>query len=307
MLIVFPFSKNDIHLAVPLMEWIRKLGPYPRHDLLLAYSEELSPLQRETVAMNARKCGWRTPPVAINALITHQSWPTAPNDIFRQCVVAAETMGRPWMFVEPDCTPIRRGWADMIADAYNENPAVPFMGVIDDTYVDLGGNTLHKIGEHMCGCAVYPPALRAYTMAHLTCLDAFDLAIAKDIRPHARSCPLMQDNWSTANYRWEGDRIECDPATLRVALSGRSMTRPVRPEAVFLHGCKDGSLVRLLSAETKKREIPAEIMQISEENDGHAWVFTPKAEKPNPCRKFRRGRRAKRRRGYQIAAHPKST
>jgi hypothetical protein len=76
---------------------------------------------------------------------------------------------------------------------------------------------------------------------------------------------------------------------------------------VFLHGCKDGSLVRLLSAETKKREIPAEIMQISEENDGHAWVFTPKAEKPNPCRKFRRGRRAKRRRGYQIAAHPKST
>lgn len=277
MLIVFPFSKNDIHLAVPLMAWIRKLGPYPRHDLLLAYSEELSPLQRETVAMNARECGWRTPPVAISANVSQQSWPTAPNEIFRQCAITAERMQRPWMFVEPDCTPMRRGWADEIADDYNRDPR-PFLGVVDNTYASLGGASLVKIGEHLCGCAVYPPNLRAFTSAHLGCTNAFDHAIAKDVRPHARNCELMQDNWSTGNYRRDGDQIVCDPVTLRVALTGRSLTRPIRPGVVFLHGCKDGSLIRLLSEESGKSENPDKNLPISEKINGHRDVFTPKTE-----------------------------
>ena len=287
MLIVFPFSKNDLHLAVPLMAWIKRLGPYPRHDLLLAYSEELTLLERETVAMSARECGWRVPPMAIDCKIPIQRWPEAPNSIFAQVAAAVTQFNRPWMFVEPDCTPMVVGWADRIADEYNANPQLPFMGVIADTQMGLGGCSMQKVGEHLCGCAVYPPNIATYTTAHQTCTSAFDIVMGKFIRPHARNCAIMQDNWSTGNYRRdENGRIVCDPANLRVALSGGAVNFPVRPEVVFLHGCKDGSLIRLIAAET---EFPKEITSKTEKMCGQEGVFTEKTEKPEG-RKMRRSR-----------------
>jgi hypothetical protein len=260
MLIVFPFSKQDLALAIPLMQWMRELGPYDRHNLLLAYSEELSPDEREAVAVNARQCGWAAPPIAFTVRIPTQQWPDAPNEIFRQ---AAELIWRTpefhkaWYFMEPDVTPMREGWADALADEYNRDLSLPFMGVVDTTYsVNSISGELVKTGEHLCGCAVYPPNLSHYTTAHLNATVAFDHAIAPQIRPHARNTPLCQDNWSTGNYHRSWGRIVCEPVTFRVALAGRSVTRPVRPDAVVLHGCKDGSLLKLLrdSRETDRQE-----------------------------------------------------
>ncbi len=250
MLIVFPFSKNDLHLAVPLMVLIRNLGPYPRHDLLLAYSEELTKEERESVAVNARQCGWRTPAQAFTAQIPIQRWPDAPNAIFAQTaslIWGNPELRKPWLFMEPDCTPLKAGWADAIADEYNSDLRLPFLGFIDTTYSVNNMTGEHvKTGEHLCGCAVYPPNLATFTQRHVNCIGAFDHVIAPDIRPLARHSAIMQDNWSTGNYRQEGERILCDPVTLRIALIGRSAVKPVQPGAVMVHGCKDGSLVKLV-------------------------------------------------------------
>jgi hypothetical protein len=286
MLIVFPFSRHDLHLAVPLMAWIRNLGPYPRHDLLLAYSEELTREEREAVAVNARECGWRTPATAFDARIPVQQWPAAPNAIFAQAATLiwnTPELRKAWMFLEPDATPMRAGWADAIADAYNENLSLPFMGVIDNTYSAYPDGTLVKTGEHLCGVAVYPPNLATYTQRHLNCTVAFDHAMAPDIRPKARNSPLFQDNWSTGNYRMDGERIVCDPITLRVALTGRSITRTVRPESVMLHGCKDGSLIKLLdSSSDSNRQKPARDVEARKPSR------VPRSMKSqNPSKKYR--------------------
>lgn len=279
MVIVLPLSKRDLNLAVPLMSWIRKLGSYPRHDLLLAYSSELTALERETVASTARAIQWRVPPVAITVGIDVQEWPQAPNQIFRSVVNAAKTMNRPWLFLEPDCTPIRRGWADDLADAYNRL-RMPFMGVVDTTYAVTPSKELVKTGEHLCGCAVYPPNLAEFTQRHTICHEAFDHAIAKDVRPKAANCPLMQDNWSTGNYCRDGEKTVCDPVTLRIELIGRSITRPLRPEVVLLHGCKDGSLLRLLRDEMERKELEENLLNSdffdtkAEEKCGQRAVFT---------------------------------
>ena len=291
MLIVFPFSKHDLHLAVPLMAWVKCLGPYPRHDLMLAYSEELTALERETVTMTARDCGWRTPPMAIECKIPVQGWPAAPNAIFAQVAFAVRDFNRPWLFMEPDCTPLAKGWADLIADEYNSNQALPFLGVIEDTYVGLGGSTMQKVGEHLCGCAVYPPNLHAYTQKHRDCANAFDHAIAKDVRPFARNSAVMQDNWSTGNYRREGGQIVSDAVTLRVALSGGSMNRPVRQSVAFLHGCKDGSLIRLLS---EKSKITKEITPKMEKIVGQHCKFAPEVKKPTVIVPYHLRRKMKR-------------
>lgn len=240
-------------LALPLVQWVRTLGPYPRHDCLLAYSEELPPEDREAVAAVIRGCGWKSPARAMQCAVPVQRWPDAPNAIFRQVadmIAGCPDFQRPWYFMEPDCTPMRKGWADEIADAYNVDTSKPFMGVIDNTYLsDTNTGELLKIGEHLCGTSVYPAALSRYTQRHRNCDNAFDIAIAKDIRPHARRSPLFQDNWSTSNYRRENGKIVCSGVTLRVALSGQSLARDVRPEAAVVHGCKDGSLLKLIDAE----------------------------------------------------------
>ena len=251
MVIVFPVADRDFDLALPVAKWMRKLGPYPRHDALLVWSEELSSEKREKIADEFRNMGWKDKPRAMVARILRQTWPDAPNDIFRQAakmVAEDPLLKRPWYFMEPDCTPMVNGWADMLAEQYNLDLSRPFLGCIEDTYEKINATgQLVKIGRHMVGPGLYPASLSQFTQAHEYCAAAFDLAISRDIIPHARHTGLIQHNWSTGNYRKdESGKIVCDAMPLRFQQHGQPKTMTVNPEAVVVHGCKDSSLLRIL-------------------------------------------------------------
>jgi hypothetical protein len=70
-----------------------------------------------------------------------------------------------------------------------------------------------------------------------------DLHATKFIHHHGR----------THNYRREGDMIVCDDKDMP---DGISYNGPIPPEAVVVHGCKDGSLSRLLVSPTPEANPP---------------------------------------------------
>jgi hypothetical protein len=263
MILVFPVSHVDLHIALPLAKWLRKLGPYPRHEALLCWSSELTPEQREPIAVEFRQMGWKEPAKAFTAQVTEQSWPEAPNQIFRQCaniIEADPQLRKVWYFFEADNVPLKAGWMDALADEYNQDLSRPFLGYIDTTWerMDSTGQ-LNKIGNHLSGTALYPPMISQHTHNHLDCLNAFDLAIAQDVVPKARHTKLIHNNWNSFNYRWEsrdGKRqLVSDIRNLRAQQFGEAINRPVSEEALVVHGCKDTSLLDLLQAPEKVAEV----------------------------------------------------
>jgi hypothetical protein len=59
---------------------------------------------------------------------------------------------------------------------------------------------------------------------------------------------LIQNNWRTTEYERQPDgRITCQ--SIANWAWDKHFNDPVRPDAVLLHGCKDGSLIELFKAE----------------------------------------------------------
>lgn len=265
MILCFPVSGVDLHLAKPLAKWMRELGPYPRHDALIVWSPEVSASDREEIAVEFRNMGWRTPAKAFQAQIAphEQNWPLGPNAMFRQTAQMVDrdpSLNRPWYFFEADNTPMMKGWMDALADEYNKDLSKPFLGSLAKTYEIINSTgELNQIGNHMVGTAIYPPLLNRFTRAHLDCRNAFDLAISRDIFKYCRNTEFIQDNWSTANYQWKRQHgrwvIDCGKTELRVKLIGQSLAKPVAPYAQVVHGCKDGSLLQAIRAGHSSLEV----------------------------------------------------
>lgn len=281
MLLVFPVSVVDAQLALDVSEWMRSLGPYSRHKALMAWSSELPVDKRAAIAAHFKAMDWAEPPRAFSVGVkdSEQKWPTAANVIFRECakMVAQFPQFRcPWFFFEPDCTPMVPGWLDKLADTYNEDITRPFLGRVQDTFNLVGGERV-KVGQHMVGTAIYPPVLEPYTKAHLHPAFAFDHAISRDIAPHWRDTRLIQHNWSTGNYRRTPEgRIVCDKVRLRFSQQGQQLDRYVAPETLVLHGCKDGSLIKLLKQ--KVCHVVPEVVKEQSEPTVPAYksIFAPK-------------------------------
>lgn len=166
-----------------------------------------------------------------------------------------------WLWLEPDCCLMRAGWADTLEQGYRDAKK-PFMGFVrPQKHKDEKGVIYFKAGDNMMlGVAIYSPQM----------LDNPDMVplfnnLGISARPAHPKYPwdiylrwqffkrgvhetdLIHDKWRTLNYRREGGKLVCDPdpeAPMGTATGG------VIPEsAVLVHGCKDGTLQRLIIAE----------------------------------------------------------
>jgi len=166
-----------------------------------------------------------------------------------------------WLWMEPDCCPVKAGWLDTLANAYQASGKA-FMGHVRPTkWKNPDGSIFTKEGDNMLlGNALYPPMLsRDQNISPLLT----DLGYA-DPRSHApepwdmylrwlmfrrgvADSPLFRDHWKTQRYeRKENGQIvfqSCDD---------EDEIGVIEPEAVLIHGCKDGSLHRLIIGVAEK-------------------------------------------------------
>lgn len=244
MLLVIPVSEADVHLADDVMALMKAFGPYQHHDLLVVGSTEnannvnrireaISPMFRKSEA-HIFDC-------------PAKGWPLGPNYYFRASILhmfANGLLDQPWYWFELDNTPLKTGWLDALQTEYNLSQAI-FMGPKQATFYKDKDNQLVIDGHHMCGTAIYPgdftnrSALWKFENG-----IAFDVWIQWEVLPHLHDTNLMQHNWKTRNYRRKNGQIISD--NFDMPHPDLKTNTPLRSEAVVCHGCKDGSLAKLI-------------------------------------------------------------
>ena len=137
----------------------------------------------------------------------------------------------------------------------HDNTVVPlYFGNRAKTYIELGGRLMpaDEAGFQMGQIGVFPSdmPMRVVTLPTVCATNVpwytfCRWYIAYD---YFHELPLVQNNWRTANYeRKEDGTIQC--VSRANWAWDMHFNADVRPDAVLVHGCKDGSLFELLAAE----------------------------------------------------------
>ena len=250
MLLVIPVSEADVRLADDVMALMKAFGPYHHHDLLVVGTEENAAAinrVRETLAPLFRKSDLKVFQGGV------KGWPLGPNYYWRSTILhlyeRVGDIGQAWYWFELDNTPLKQGWLDALQTEYGMTHST-YMGPKHATYVQGPEGELIVQGYHMCGTAIYPRNF--IEMSNLWRVEggiAFDVWIQWEVMPHLHETPLMQHNWKTRNYRRELGRIVSD--NFDMPHKDLHTNKPISPDAVVCHGCKDGSLAQLILDELK--------------------------------------------------------
>ncbi len=233
MLAVLNFSHRDHALALNLLRWINELGGCKGHDLLLSYNRMAAEAGMHTEIFEEAKKAFDKVEGHAQSSEDERPWPVACNHAWREMVfLIASKVQKPWLWLEPDVTPLSPGWMDAIAAEY-EKMGGGFMGCD----VDVPGSR-----RHVSGIAVYPPnVMAACKRRFLNQLNAFpepakceawDMFFANEFLPHAKFTPLIQHIQHWPGYPDAPTFKESGPE--------------IRSEAVLFHRVKDGSLIERL-------------------------------------------------------------
>jgi hypothetical protein len=247
MLLVIPVTVADQHLAKPLLSLMVKLGGVRPHKILFEFSQTVPGEMRKEIEELGAQCGQ----TFSRELKTtdERGWPRSANSIFSETalhVFEDRSYGEAsWYFFELDNTPMCRDWVQKLQDEYNL-AKMPCMGVINRTM--RGSGELRKqAGSHLVGTAIYPVDFwtRVKLCRHINSLpDPWDVALQWEVAPISHPTDLIQHSWGTHKYAKKGARIECKPVTDRPG--NDEYANPVSPRAVVVHGCKDGSLAKIV-------------------------------------------------------------
>lgn len=264
LLLVLPYHSGDVELARNLLTWMGELKPhYSGHSCLLVADNGVHIDVKRELQAKAKNLFLNAETMLVPVPYERQGWPKACNFMFEAAArQISETMRLPWLWCEPDCVPLKKGWLDDIADAYAECPR-RFMGAFAESIPANGVN------RHLIGCSVYDP--QAYhglkPFMGMAADIAWDVACSSYTAPRSCTTPLIQHFWGTPELppRFTESRKDDDPKNV-LPFSF------IKPEAVLFHRCKDDSLISVLrhrqsSAHSvrgpgrpRKNPIPAESM-----------------------------------------------
>lgn len=234
MICVIPFFSGDAKAAKRLLRWIRDLGGVKSHTCLLVADFDTpieDCLKAKDIAAEA---------FAAVDLISNDEpvtgWIPGSNSLFKTAAQACG--GQPFLFVEPDATPLKATWADEIEAAYS-SCGKPFMGSLVSHHQPGWPN------PYMEGCGVYPEDAWSRMKGLFTDKVSWTRACAPAVVPNAINSPLFSHLWGMK------DRA---PTFAEGAIPGTEVMAPrlIPATAVLQHRCKDGSLINCLRRKLDK-------------------------------------------------------
>lgn len=233
-LIALLTHSGDIAAARRLLNWIALLdGTLPTHDALIVCDAAVPYREAMKLRDDARKIFRQVHFTTNGTSVT--GWQAGSYSLFKTAVrKVAEKWPQPFLLLEPDCVPLRKGWLDAIAADYNSFQC-PFMGHI----YRAQETTMPR--ELMSGIAVYP----ADAAARLPLREQpvhWDVDCAEVMVSEGANTPLIH------HFFGQQDSPSVF-AMKRDAQAGNNvLTLADLPrDAVMFHRNKDGSLIRLLS------------------------------------------------------------
>jgi D-ribose pyranose/furanose isomerase RbsD len=252
--IVFAYHNGDAELALLSAKAITAFGINMRHKATVCATNDSALLFDiiEELKKSFPEVG------RIIAQDGYNGWPLGPNQMFSDAASQCYAVNEPWMFWEPDCVPMKQGWADDLEAEFRKEPAI--LGHQYEGGMATNGKNIYKM---IVGSAIYPPnfldfcpsarSLDNYNLAYRsagTIPEPWDVRCRWNFMAIGRDCPLLRTYWKSVNYQWKDGKIVFfaeDPEAQAV----QGVTCPDRvisSKAVVIHGCKDGSLHKMAIA-----------------------------------------------------------
>lgn len=171
----------------------------------------------------------------------------------------------PFLWLEVDSSPLVAGWLDLIQNDYLAK-GKPCYGNVVPLPFNVNGKLEMRPGEdYMMAVGVYPPFMHIDEAIRPLIQDLgnplssnpkenFDTYIRGGIKKVGRvNSDLIADMWNTHDYKLVDGGIECSPLPTDKLVRSRGGMVPAT--AVLVHGCKDESLRKLVTAGGKKIKV----------------------------------------------------
>lgn len=189
--VVLPFCNKDGGQMLKNLRWMQRLGGCQKHTVVIAYDHSTLHAILESVRREARatfgsviECLYATPP--------RQEMTAAAKWAFK-CVswFVQYKVHRPFLWWEADMVATKKGWIEVLQNAY-ANCRKPFFGPV---IPDMG---------HFNGTAIYPPdTFQRCPSLNVENDDAWDTGMLNETRNQvADAMPLIQHAWVR-----NGDRL----------------------------------------------------------------------------------------------------
>jgi hypothetical protein len=222
MIVAIHYCRKEQDQAKQLAAWIKELGPYPNHKLLVAVDNRAQKGLFNDIGFSSTE----------QIVITDDawdSWPTSPNNAFRHIAKHIEYGSKePWLWCEVDCVPLKKEWLDRIEAEYKEALARNKVFLGDFVHINEPGFL-----DHCSGVAVYPGLMSNHAGEALLAHElAWDVASASQILPQMHKSKLILHRWKYPAFQsWE---------------QVKQRIFAVKPDCVLFHSDKRGSLIPLL-------------------------------------------------------------
>jgi hypothetical protein len=253
--IVFAYHSGDCELAVLSAKAIVSHGMNMRHKATICCVEDTPFIYEITEELKKA-----FPEVnRIFAQDGFNGWPLGPNQMFSDASTYCYRYQDPWYFWEPDCVPMVSGWVDKLEEEFKKEPN-KIMGSLIDGGTAPSGKNVYKL---LVGSAVYPSkfldycglaaSLCNYNIAYRqagTIPEPWDVRCRWVFMQHGRNTDLIKAYWNSCDYQYKGNDLVFS-AQNPEAQEIQSVTCPERkvdPKAIVVHGCKDGSLHKMVVA-----------------------------------------------------------
>lgn len=258
MKIVYPISQADRHLAPILGNLIAR----HRH------------LEHEAIIMPTPSCfetavefkqliedSFNEVEIATLSLEPRGGWPSAPNTHFQK---AAQHMlaygsnpgnaGR-FFWHEMDCTPLHGDWLNALI-----NEAARKQAIYHGPYGTLPD------GQFMLGTAIWPCDLWVRSkLLKFVAGQPFDIYMRHEVFRQSSESTILQHRWRTEKYVRRGANSKENPGQIIMSRCPEDRVHapneplPIPEGTAMVHGCRDGSLAKLILKDTPA--MPEEVTQ----------------------------------------------
>ena len=251
--IVFAYHGGDCELALESAKAIVTHGINNRHKATVCCTEGTPLLSQITEELKKA-----FPEVGrIFAQDGFNGWPIGPNQMFSDASSHCYQYEDPWYFWEPDCVPMVEGWVDKLEEEFNEDKEKIMGSMVEGGVAPSGKNVYNLI----VGSAIYPAKIIEsckiasniynYNIAYQNSPNApepWDVRCRWEFLSHGRNTNLIRAYWRSCKYQKVGNKFvfEAEDSEAEDIQSITCPEKTVDPSAVVVHGCKDGSLHRLI-------------------------------------------------------------
>jgi len=244
LLFTLAYCQKDAAQADALLHWMEELDREVKHPCLLVVDSKVEPRERAFIKLRADSIFTHVQEIEFKEMpkpevLRWPLWRYQANQMFLRAAKHVWDHCRlPFFWMEADAAPTRSGWLDDLATSYYQQP-MKYHGPI---IVAAPNRPQHWPERHMAGVAIYPMTAMHVLAKYCTGEFTWDLGGGNDVVPQASKCRLIQHNYGPSEH--EGWSFEARSG--KVVCTHPTQQFVIRDEALVVHRCKDGSLIRSL-------------------------------------------------------------